>query len=394
MYNYKSQFNNQYHWKDVHFVDLGFMIATDWLLKILPFIFLVFICAIPVIRRKAWEWFYYSHVFILIVLIYLIIFHSGNFIYYAALPIFLYVMDKLIRWYTIYTHPAKATIQAFDDAVYLDVEVGSIFCNNSQYPNLVGSVAYINIPEVKFFEYHPMSIALNKGNHLHFYIKVTGNKRSWTHKLAALSGRKEVKAYIEGPYTMAKRRSDEEVAKKEKVLNDEYSKNIVIVGGGCGFAGVSSNLKDALELIKGLPVEEQKKYSLNVVLVVPFHSHLDCMKELILEAKKYDFCHVHLYSTYSQHMELKISSPKGKDANTLSVTSDTEEQLTLEFTVDRPNLEEILNGLNDEPISAFTCGPKSLCDALFKALSKQKRPFSYHPDVFDMQLLLFVLNIC
>ena len=40
--------------------------------------------------------------------------------------------------------------------------------------------------------------------------------------------------------------------------------------------------------------------------------------------------------------------------------------------------------MKDEPISAFVCGPKMVSKAFYKALCEQKRPFSFHSDVFDM----------
>lgn len=361
-------------------MNLGYMIATDWLLKIVVIIFIAFLAAIPVVRRKAWEVFYYLHVFVLIAFLYLMVFHSSNIIYYAFIPLSLYIIDKLTRWISIYTRVATASIQDYDGVVRMDVTIQSKY----GFPQLVGAVAYINVPKVSSIEYHPMSIAHNEGNHFYFYIKVTGNKSSWTHKLAALSGRKDVPVYIEGPYVMERRNLEASAESKKKSLEEEYNKNIVIVGGGCGFAGVSGNLKDSMRLVKSLPAEEQTKYSIHVVLVVQHHAHIDGMKELLVECQKYDFCHVYLFSTYSQDKQLKISSPKGKNANKLEVTSDIEEKEILEFTVDRPNLDEILSELNDEPISAFFCGPKPLCSSFLKALNQQKRPFSFHPDVFDM----------
>ena len=38
-------------------------------------------------------------------------------------------------------------------------------------------------------------------------IKVTGHKNSWTHKVAALNGQKNIRVYVEGPYTMMKRKT-------------------------------------------------------------------------------------------------------------------------------------------------------------------------------------------
>lgn len=365
--------------------------ATDLLFKLTPAWGLMMLAAIPWVRRKFWEWFLYLHQIVIVILFILFYYHSRYFINTAVLPLSLYVLDKLVRWISIYSRCCKiTTIHAYDDVVHLEITVNSIISRWCQFPSLVGSVAYLNIPKAKFMEYHPISIAYNYGNVLGFYIKVVGNKRSWSHELAKLSDKEGLRAYVEGPYTMVKHPSDESIITEEKakkIVSQMYSDNVVIVGGGCGFGGVSAYLLDCLNAVKHLSPEEQAKKSIHVVLVVPHHTHLEAMKNVILTCKGCEFCKVHLYATYSSNEELRLNSPKGIDANSLSVRSPKEELnefVTIEYTVSRPDLKAILGGLNDKPITAHACGPKSLVKSFYKALCEQKRPFQYHPEVFDM----------
>lgn len=366
-------------------------------MKLIPVELLFFLTALPVIRRKAWELFYYAHQIMIIILLYCFVFHSSLLLYYAEIPFILYLLDKLRRWYTIYCHPGKIVqIHAFDDLVYLEIEVRSLFCKKTEFPKLIGSVAYLNIPKIDFFQYHPMSIAYNSGNTLVFYIKAQGNNHSWSHRLAALDGAKNLKAYVEGPYTMVKRDSDAKVIAEEKAvklarkaIQNTYSDNMLLVAGGSGFAGISSYVNDALDMVSKLPEEEQSRKRIDVVVTVPHHKHLDCMQTILMKCLNYSFCHLHLYATYSKHPELKATSPKGIDAASFSPTSPDiqqklEQQCVIHFTVDRPDLNAIIRNFSDDDITAFFCGPKPLEAALNTALKAQNRRYIMHSEVFDM----------
>ncbi len=365
--------------------------STSLLLRLMPIWGLMMLTAMPWIRRRFWEWFLYLHKVVIVIFFVLFYYHSRYFINTAIIPLGLYVLDKLVRWISIYSRCCKVTtIHAYEDVVHLEITVNSLFSKWCQFPSLVGSVAYLNIPKAKFIEYHPISIAYNHGNVLGFFIKVVGNEHSWSHKLAKLSDKEGLRAYVEGPYTMVKRRADETTITEEKakkLVNQMYHDNIMIVAGGCGFGGVSAYILDCLKAVKHLPSEEQAKKSMHVVLVVPHHAHFDAMKDILLECKECGFCKLHLYATYRNNEELRTNSPKGVDANSVRVKSlkgDVNEFVTLDYTVGRPDLKSILDGLDDLPITAFACGPKTLISSFYKELRKQKRRFQCHIDVFDM----------
>lgn len=393
---FKEIMNHMLHYSPfpIDWKELDFLSSTDLLFKTLPLWTLMMLAAVPLCRRKAWELFFYLHQVVMLLLFVLFYFHSSKFIFTAFLPLALYVLDKLVRWVSIYTRCCRVTqIHAYENMVHLEITVRSL-CKRCEFSNLVGSVAYLRVPKAKYMEYHPISIAYNRGNVLGFFIKVVGGKNSWSQKLARLSDQKDLRAFVEGPYTMVKRVSDrsviesERVQRAEKLLRRTYEKNVVVVGGGAGFGGVSANLLDVLRAVKQLPAEEQAKYAVTVVIVVRHHAHLECMKNVLEVCKECPFCKLHLYATYSKNEELKMNSPKGKDANTLTVPLALEESLAeyleVHYTVDRPDFAGILTTLNEEPISAFVCGPKMVSKAFYKALCEQKRPFSFHSDVFDM----------
>ena len=337
--------------------------------------------ALPFIRRVAWELFFYLHQVVILLMLVMFVYHSRNLVYYATIPFVLYGMDKLMRWLSIYTkHCTIADIRTFEDMVYLDVDVKNMFDNPIDYPNLIGSVVYLRIPKAKLFEYHPISLAFNKGSHMYFYIKVVGNKRSWSHRLAQLSGQKGLRAYIEGPYTMMRHEDEIKVEKGEAVMKHYYGDNTVIVSGGAGFAGVSSYLADYIEMMSLLPPEKQMTKHLYVIVVVPHHRHLQCMSELLLKCKKLPFCHMELYVTYSSNPELKEKNLR----EVTCPTSDIEVEDKLEYSVGRPDLTAFFSNLDADYLDVYYCGPKSLEKTLYKSLLKQKHPFYFYHEVFDM----------
>ena len=233
---FKEIMNHMLHYSPfpIDWKGLDFLSSTDLLFKTLPLWTLMMLAAVPLCRRKAWELFFYLHQVVMLLLFVLFYFHSSKFIFTAFLPLALYVLDKLVRWVSIYTRCCRVTqIHAYEDMVHLEITVRSL-CKRCEFSNLVGSVAYLRGPKAKCMEYHPISIAYNRGNVLGFFIKVVGGKNSWSQKLARLSDQKDLRAFVEGPYTMVKRASDrsviesERVQRAEKLLRRTYEKNVVV----------------------------------------------------------------------------------------------------------------------------------------------------------------------
>ena len=374
------------------------------------------VASIPAIRRASWELFFYLHQIVILCLLVLFIYHSSNFVYYATIPFVLYAADKLLRWFSIYSKRCFIRrIERFDDLLRVEVEVQHRFrrsSNASDASDLVGSVVYLRVPRAKWFEYHPISIAFNEGSRLFFYIKVVGNSRSWSRRLAALAGQTDLRAYIEGPYTMTRRSRSpaNSAAKSAAILNKEYGQNVLIVAGGAGFAGVSAQLRDYLQLVRDLPAGLDPKPRLLLVLVVPHHRHLQCMARLLVEAERVAGVRVELFVTYSGDAERRAAASReahgercdlrendveiivsgncgnsGNGGNGGNGGMDVEsKRRELEFTVGRPDFAALLKEVGSERVEVFYCGPKALGATLFEALAGRKSPFAFHAEVFDM----------
>ena len=360
--------------------------------------------------------FFYLHQIVILCLLVLFIYHSSNFVYYATIPFVLYASDKLLRWVSIYSKRCFIQrIERFGDLLRVEVDIQHRFprlASPLDASDLIDSVVYLRVPRAKWFEYHPISLAYNEGSRFFFYIKVVGNPRSWTHRLASLAGQTGLSAYIEGPYTMTRRSRNpaNSAANSAALLKKEYGENVLIVAGGAGFAGVSAHIRDYLGLVRSLPAGHGVSPRLWVVLVVPHDRHLQCMAKLLLEAKRAACARVDLFVTYSGDAERReAASPEangercviednnevnggsgnsGNSGNNATNGADVEGGETMmEFTVGRPDFAALLKEVPSERVEVFYCGPKTLEAALFKALADRKSPFAFHPEVFDMWIV-------
>ena len=146
VHTFSEFWNHFWHYskKPLDWKNLGFMGATDLLFKLTPAWGLMMLAAIPWVRRKFWEWFLYLHQIVIVILFILFYYHSRYFINTAVLPLSLYVLDKLVRWISIYSRCCKiTTIHAYDDVVHLEITVNSIISRWCQFPSLVLSLIHI-----------------------------------------------------------------------------------------------------------------------------------------------------------------------------------------------------------------------------------------------------------
>ena len=332
--------------------------------------------AISKIRRTFWELFFYLHQIVIPCLLVLFLYHSHSFVYFATLPLVLYVLDKLLRWFSIYSKRCSIqSIRCYNDLLLVEIDVQHRFGGPVNYPDLVGAVVYLRVPRAKLFEYHPVSLAFNEGSRFFFYIKVVGSQRSWTHRLASLAGQTGLRAYLEGPYAMARRNG--EAANPGKAISDAYGDNMLVVAGGSGFAGVSSFLRDFVRLARRLPEAEQRRKRLCVALVMPQPQQLECVAAPLREARAASFCRVELFVTFRGAAEAKPAAKTG-------TVGDAEGGEALEFAVGRPELAKLLEELPRERLEVFYCGPQALGKSLFKALEARGAPFAFHAEVFSM----------
>ncbi len=201
-------------------------------------IFLTTIFSIPIIRKKIFELFYYSHKILFIAIIIATCIHSVITLFYLIPAIILYLIDIFIR-----IKNTKKTILLDSKVISSDKETQYIIFklrvmhNSNLYP---GTYFFINLKDTSRMEWHPLSYIQNTKNCITFFVKDMG-KNSWTRKI---KNKKDIlkNIIIQGPYG--------------KLYNPKLLKkykHIIFFAGGIGITPLISIIKDIdLKLKNGL----------------------------------------------------------------------------------------------------------------------------------------------
>eukprot|EP00127_Corallochytrium_limacisporum_P003042 Clim_evm89s144 gene=Clim_evmTU89s144 len=138
--------------------------------------FALIILALPIIRRRFHGFFYVTH-FIWIAVIVVAILHTNHVLFFTALPLVLYAVDKIIRWSN--TTTARVTdVQHFDgDVVKITIE--------KPFSYLPGQFAYFHTGPFKRgpYSWHPLSLSSTPldPDHATVTVKAVGG---WTRDLS------------------------------------------------------------------------------------------------------------------------------------------------------------------------------------------------------------------
>lgn len=140
------------------------------------------ITSLPWFRRHKYEWFYYTH-FLFIPFLILLQLHYDNFIYYIAPGLTAYILDKMLWWCSTRTPVNLVSLSCPVPGfvrIVLAVEPG--------YTCEPGQWVALNIPQISYLQYHPMSIACAPPTAdnptISFDLKVVGD---WTKRLEQLA---------------------------------------------------------------------------------------------------------------------------------------------------------------------------------------------------------------
>ncbi|BBN00036.1 ferric-chelate reductase [Marchantia polymorpha subsp. ruderalis] len=205
----------------------------------------MWLTALPIVRRKQFDLFYNIHQFYVAFFI-LFACHVVSAVYYVAIPVLLYFIDRFIR-----------LVQSRKNVEILKARLlpsGAVELKFLTPPNFVYhplSVVFVLLPSVSRLQWHPFSVTssrLDKKSELSICIKPIGG---WTRGITDIfSGRKvhrcpfSFKASLEGPY------GDE----ADFYLN---YKTLVLIAGGIGITPFLAILRDILYRYKmnqeGLP---------------------------------------------------------------------------------------------------------------------------------------------
>jgi hypothetical protein len=173
--------------------------------------------ALPAIRRRVFEVFYYLHVVFTAGMVACAFFHSG--ILVPILGALTWGVDLFIRSIIMARsqYPRKARLKAISDTV---VELS--FPKTAAFAYNPGQYIYLAIPEISWLQWHPLSPSSSpKQRVVMLHIRKAGN---WTSALFDLAQKQEeVSILIEGPYGNL----------SVDIMGDRY-KNILFISGGIG----------------------------------------------------------------------------------------------------------------------------------------------------------------
>jgi predicted ferric reductase len=152
------------------------------------------ITALPFIRKRLFELFYFVHVIFAISMMGCAFYHTG--IVVPVLGSLTWGLDYIVRkvYMPFYRYPRKATLQIISDSV---IELS--FPKTDGFDFNPGQYIYIAVPKLSYLEWHPFSLSSSpKQKVVSLHIRMAG---TWTKALYALAqSHSDIEILMEGPY--------------------------------------------------------------------------------------------------------------------------------------------------------------------------------------------------
>ncbi|KAL8465577.1 hypothetical protein ACS0TY_034892 [Phlomoides rotata] len=195
----------------------------------------IWITALPQIRRRWFQVFYYTHHLYIVFLVFFL-FHGGDRHFYMVFPgVFLFALDKLLR-----------VIQSTTETCILSARVfpcKAIELTLPKDPRLVytpTSVVFLKIPSISKLQWHPFTVTSSSGIDKHTISIIIKSEGQWTSSLykqihvqqvSEVGQRECIPVALEGPYGPA---------------SLEYARydSLLMVAGGIGVTPFLSILRE------------------------------------------------------------------------------------------------------------------------------------------------------
>lgn len=151
--------------------------------------------ALETVRRKHFEVFYYSHHVAYCVLIPSVLWHAAASWQYLLPGLTVWFVDRCVRAYRSSKAIRHIEISAEEYGAAGGMTILRLEQPFSYYP---GQYAFVNIPELSLFQWHPFTIS-SSGTEFSFHIKEMG-VGTWTRALyEAVEMRKQLTISVDGP---------------------------------------------------------------------------------------------------------------------------------------------------------------------------------------------------
>lgn len=162
--------------------------------------------ALPCIRKNFFDMFWYSHIVLYTLFVFLFLVHGTTAWYYptqawiwCGIPYALYLMDRRYRFRIF---GSSRALQVTNAVIVRRIVHMAIQNTNNQVRRLrPGMFVFLNVPSISFIEWHPFTIASAPSNaFMHFCIDCSGD---WTKNLLECLSEPSCnwpKIYVDGPY--------------------------------------------------------------------------------------------------------------------------------------------------------------------------------------------------
>ncbi|KAL1533026.1 ferric-chelate reductase (NADH) [Salvia divinorum] len=193
--------------------------------------------ALPQIRRKWFQVFYYTH-HLYVVFILFFLFHGGDRHFYTVFPgVFLFALDKLLR--VVQSRPETCILSA---RVFPSKAIELTLPKDPRLKYTPTSVIFLNIPSISKLQWHPFSITSSSSVDEHSISVIVKSEGQWTSSLLSkithaeeqdseANQRRCIPVAVEGPYGPA----------SMELLR--YN-NLLLVAGGIGVTPFLSILRE------------------------------------------------------------------------------------------------------------------------------------------------------
>lgn len=301
------------------------------------------VTSIEYLRRNFFEAFYYSHFCFIFYYIFAIS-HFPPLLPFALPGLILYFFDRLIR--KIRSRPRNSDVSIVSDGSITRIKGRRYGILNYE----CGQYAFINIPEISKFEWHPISFTSAPSDpSFLFYIKSFG---SWSRSVSKLHG-KSPQINIDGPYGM--------------LTHDVTQYDVVVMCcGGIGVTPMISILRD-LHYKMSVKLLDAKKVYLFWTMRDPslYYSLGDCFNDVLV-------------SPMSSCFNLSVWITQAGEASPL-------------FERGKPDWMEIFSALKTlhddvDRIAVLSCGPTNLVNTTWDCstrLSDSRVAFDFHKETFE-----------
>ena len=301
--------------------------------------------SIPIIRKRYFEIFYYSHRILSLLIIIASSLHYMSFFYYILPSMILYIIDLATRIYytntSIYSKLQNIGLKKYGtSSTFINI---TFLKKINTFPGCYFFICFYK--DISKFEWHPLSMVSYSKDTIVFCAKNVGN-HSWTDRLFNIVDNKldilaNKKIYIQGPYGHI----------SINYKNDKYE-NIIIVAGGIGITAMISILQDINKLYKTKNLHKIKKVHFywiisHISLYEAFKKYFTNLSTGIFELKIYTTKKINIQDEFNLDYYSTI------DNNNLST----------KIINEKPNMTFILNKMfskNMKDVVVLTCGPSKL----------------------------------